>query len=1689
MNTKSHLLKMTIDILANQGVYIATNNKSAECKTALMFPGHGTQYANMLKGLASEYSLVRKILDEADSAYVELTGKTLTEHIFYEDEKQKYFVEASIKLAEVMQPAIYTANMAVYELFKEMDIKFDVCLGHSLGEIAALAASGVISFKDGVQIAYHRAMALNQIDENSRGAMISLKIKREDLVLQKLLNNLAGYYTVSLHNSPEQVVISGESNTIKQIEQKCHVQNIIAHVLPVSHAFHSEMLRPAVKYFEEKLKTFMFKKPNVPVFSTISGQLYSDEMTSNSRMAEFLSKQLVTPFSFCDIVNNLHDNLEVKNFIEIGPKDILTKLVKEILKEKEDIFCTASVIPALGEVVSFERAKTNITIHKLNKKEENRNMNTDASIGIGNKNHDVIRHVKDIIQFHSGYPKSLIQVSSEPMFLSLALNKDVLHRILEEIKMKFNLDEQELLNHNTVSLEKIYNMIISKGEYKTIAEKSLEVIQRKVSEENKKVKMEKPLKQSTKISQVQVEKEVKKIIQLKTGYPVEMLEVELDLEADLGIDSVKQAEIFAQVREKYGYEPEKDVNIKQFNTISKVVEYTLKRANMRGDDVQQVLEVAKEVVNDFQPDVKVLLDCAEVENELKCIIQLKTGYPIEMLETDLDLEADLGIDSVKQAEIFAQIRQKYGYEPEKDVNIKQFNTISKVAEYTLKRVNMRGNNVQEDLEVVNDFQPDVKVLLDCAEVENELKCIIQLKTGYPIEMLETDLDLEADLGIDSVKQAEIFAQIRQKYGYEPEKDVNIKQFNTISKVVEYTLKRVNIRGNNVRESLEVDNEKVIRDKIINYCDEENNRRHIAITVERPYDLNKGKKYDFSNKNIIVVEDRISGEITNRLIKMLSAKGANIRIITENPEKYSEKGIKTDFHSRGQITKSFEEAKTSLKIVHGIVNLYSLKENFSYFNDDQQNWEEEVESSFNVLFYGIKAIYDDLEKAGENCGCFAATNVGGIFGLEEGTSRNPVGALTAGFYKSLEKEIKSFNGKVVDFTNTTDAKYMAETLEKEFSLIEELIEIGYNGEHRKTICVIPKDIDINENIRKVEIDKEDVIVVSGGGRGIIFESVKGLAELYNPNIIVTGRTELPIGDEVWLKMSEEELVKYSQEYFKKMKKENPTMTPLEIKMEFEKLKSARILFLNIKNAKEAGYKLQYMTCDVVDRNSVRALYDKVKAQFGKITGIVNGAGLGSFGKVPKKPEKHTINVVKVKACGFYNLYHEFKDEQLKFFMSIGSISGRFGMDGQVDYAAGADIIARMTFQLQRERPELNSFVIGWTAWEDVGMAADPDVQKVQKEGRGLTFISVREGVKKFLTELVYGGNYPEAIIYGELGTNKPLGQGFLLDESNIKIELTHDERGWIYNRVKYPLLERVESYEKEKNIVVQRPINSGEDMYLKDHQVEGRLTFPGVMHIESYCELGALMNEIEKKDLFISKVRNVEFKKFVKYFGKPLTLKINADLIRNTEEEREYKVEISSDFCNEKGIVLDANRSHSCGNVIFSKKRQAEAKASINIKEAIKNATPMNIDKFYSGAEAYITFGDTLRYLNYAGYMNKNEMIGEVTVPDDRFDFSFTSIPEMLISPITIDSAARCTLLGEFHKNGYVIVPQYIKEITLYRPFVKNEKVYTYYKILENKDDTIAYDLQILDKDNKVILDIHDLILIRINKQNDDYMLF
>ena len=183
------------------------------------------------------------------------------------------------------------------------------------------------------------------------------------------------------------------------------------------------------------------------------------------------------------------------------------------------------------------------------------------------------------------------------------------------------------------------------------------------------------------------------------------------------------------------------------------------------------------------------VDEAEVRQFVLSLVSEKTGYPAEMLDLDLDLEADLGIDTVKQAELFAAVRTHYDIPRREDLRLSDYTTLKKVIGFV--------TSAQPGTRTVVPLKAEaaaVSVETTAVSPGNKLEAVKQFvlslvseKTGYPAEMLDLELDLEADLGIDTVKQAELFAAVRTNYDIPRREDLRLSDYNTLEKVIAFVL--------------------------------------------------------------------------------------------------------------------------------------------------------------------------------------------------------------------------------------------------------------------------------------------------------------------------------------------------------------------------------------------------------------------------------------------------------------------------------------------------------------------------------------------------------------------------------------------------------------------------------------------------------------------------------------------------------------------------------------------------------------------------------------------------------------------------------------------------------------------------------------------------------------------------------------
>ncbi len=211
------------------------------------------------------------------------------------------------------QPAIYSAALAGWERLGRHDA--DWAAGHSLGELAALAAAGALDHHDGLRLAVRRGELMQDAAERGGGGMIALLGDRDAALELATAHDL----TVANDNAPEQLVVAGPEESLDAGRRAARAAGLRALRLPVAGAFHSPAMEPAVAGFREELASVSFREPRIPVISCASARSFT------SPRAE-LAEALVRPVRWRQTLRALREE-GVERFIETGPGDVLTKLV------------------------------------------------------------------------------------------------------------------------------------------------------------------------------------------------------------------------------------------------------------------------------------------------------------------------------------------------------------------------------------------------------------------------------------------------------------------------------------------------------------------------------------------------------------------------------------------------------------------------------------------------------------------------------------------------------------------------------------------------------------------------------------------------------------------------------------------------------------------------------------------------------------------------------------------------------------------------------------------------------------------------------------------------------------------------------------------------------------------------------------------------------------------------------------------------------------------------------------------------------------------------------------------------------------------------------------------------------------------------------------------------------------------
>tara|TARA_Y100000768_G_scaffold373923_1_gene343105 strand:+ start:186 stop:1064 length:879 start_codon:yes stop_codon:yes gene_type:complete len=281
-----------------------------------IFPGQGAQFSGMGLEAYKSSEKIKSLFNEAD----QILGFKLSKVMFEGSEDE-------LKQTKVTQPAIFLHSIAELQM-KKNELKPDFVAGHSLGEFSALVANNTMSFADGLKLVSIRAKAMQKACENNKGGMAAI-LGLNDNIIEETCKSFKGYVIAANFNCPGQVVISGNLNDVELICEKFNELGARRSLLlPVSGAFHSELMDDAKDELSEAINKISFQKPICPIYQNINGNPESD----TDKIKINLINQLTSPVKWTQSVKNmLKDGAD--NFTEFGPGKVLSGLVKKINRE------------------------------------------------------------------------------------------------------------------------------------------------------------------------------------------------------------------------------------------------------------------------------------------------------------------------------------------------------------------------------------------------------------------------------------------------------------------------------------------------------------------------------------------------------------------------------------------------------------------------------------------------------------------------------------------------------------------------------------------------------------------------------------------------------------------------------------------------------------------------------------------------------------------------------------------------------------------------------------------------------------------------------------------------------------------------------------------------------------------------------------------------------------------------------------------------------------------------------------------------------------------------------------------------------------------------------------------------------------------------------------------------------------
>jgi acyl transferase domain-containing protein len=869
-------------VLENRGIFLRQPGMTRP-RIAFMFPGQGSQYAGMLKELIRDVPAARQAMDHADS--------NMQGHGF------QSFAQLAWDAASgagtdiwVTQSSMLLADMIMLAALRNRGIRPDLVIGHSYGEYVSLAASGAWDFEMAVLATRARCDGI-AASRSGSGAMLATNAP--PTVVEQLAQRLDEPVYVANYNAPDQVVVGGPKGAIADLSEMLQRNGHQGRILAVPCPFHTPLLKEAAFSLSSALEKLRIDRPTVQFVTAVSNRALSDPDDIRANLVAHMT----TPIRFEAMIRAIADDAPTV-FVEVGPQQVLTRLVRRILGQDSDaiacdnpkrpgveqLWCVQALLECTGAWPQLpetaQTASPNAAPLSASEKQTADEWFFDATT----RRREKMRKAAGRQPLEPAGAPSPVPVLARARAFEAKSSESI-----EHLDGSFNavaLAAPDHLNgevYPTPGVSSATATVRQAAGSKTPTDSELETF-------------------------------LIRFVVEHTGYPAEVVELDADLEADLGIDSIKKAQLFGELREYFDIKPDANLTLDDFPTLRHVLKYLQGRSpekaiaplpqvdgkqlassttgaeddaidgwnaeprfaerSLAGSTTESLASAPNpSVQRRFEPgavlarapmsepvavptlpaQTKQTPNTTELESFLINFVVEHTGYPAEVVELDADLEADLGIDSIKKAQLFGELREYFDIKPDANLTLDDFPTLRHVLNYlqgkaprkaidsppqgngkpaassTLhaEKDEIDGWNAQSPYAersfggstakpqlpergsvVTPRFEPalaaadapgsepvaaltspaQTKQTPDAAELESFLINFVVEHTGYPAEVVELDADLEADLGIDSIKKAQLFGELREYFDIKPDANLTLDDFPTLRHVLRFLQK-------------------------------------------------------------------------------------------------------------------------------------------------------------------------------------------------------------------------------------------------------------------------------------------------------------------------------------------------------------------------------------------------------------------------------------------------------------------------------------------------------------------------------------------------------------------------------------------------------------------------------------------------------------------------------------------------------------------------------------------------------------------------------------------------------------------------------------------------------------------------------------------------------------------------------------